>query len=128
MMVDNEREKFDLDGFFDAAKAQNPEPSNALMARVMAQALEIQIENAPEIRVMPAPKPNNIWGAMLAAIGGWPAVTGLATATVAGVWIGFSATLGVGDAMVSVLASGQDVYVVDAFPGFDFDENEGDAG
>ena len=36
---------------------------------------------------------------IVAALGGWPAVGGLATAAIAGVWIGFSPSLGVGTAV-----------------------------
>lgn len=77
----------DLDIFFDAARSARPEPSPELMARVLDDALAMQ---PPAAR--PAPSvPTRSWlGALLDTLGGWPAAASLATATLAGVWIGIS--------------------------------------
>jgi hypothetical protein len=85
-----------LDGFFDAARAQAPPPSDALLARIDASASrEAIIPAAPATSTAPAVR------GFFAALGGWPVMAGLATAAIAGVWIGYSspslAGLGVED-------------------------------
>ncbi|MGI1663541.1 dihydroorotate dehydrogenase [Palleronia sp. KMU-117] len=85
----------DLDHFFAAARAQRPEPGVDLLARIAAEA-----EATAAARARPGPASarangrqgrSGVWlGDWLAAIGGWPAVAGLATATVAGLWIGYA--------------------------------------
>lgn len=82
-----------LEDFFAAARAQRPEPDADLLARIAAEA-----EAAAAARARPAParpsgqsgRPGGGLGGWLAAIGGWPAAAGLATATVAGLWIGYA--------------------------------------
>ncbi len=44
---------------------------------------------ADKIRAPNNPKTRGIWAEIGAAIGGWSAMAGLGTATIAGVWIGF---------------------------------------
>ena len=77
----------DLDIFFDAARSAQPEPSPELMARVLDDALAMQ-----PLAARPAPcVPTRSWlGTLLDTLGGWPAAASLATATLAGVWIGIS--------------------------------------
>ena len=80
-----------LEAFFAAGRAEAPEPGADLMARIVADA-EAQIAaRAP----FPAPVPRRarggLWTALISGIGGWPAVAGMATAAVAGVWLGFAA-------------------------------------
>ena len=88
MMAENERDRDDaLDPFFEAAREARPEPSDALMARILADAAEAAPRPAEQLR--PAEKPSLV-ASVLDAIGGWPSFAGLATATVAGVWIGFA--------------------------------------
>ena len=76
----------DLDKMFDAARGDGGDGpvSEALMARIIADA-------ATEMprRVVAAPK-RSLGAALFAALGGWAAVSGLAAATVAGVWLGVS--------------------------------------
>ena len=57
-------------------------------------------------------------GGLLAALGGWGGIGGLATAAVAGVWIGFSSS--VADSTVAgLLGSGDMVGTVELLPGAD---------
>lgn len=76
-----------LDGRLDAllaeARALRPEPAQALVARILLDADRL----APAAAAPPAPAraPRRGW---MAALGGWPALGGLAAAAVAGVWIG----------------------------------------
>lgn len=72
-----------LDDLFAAARgAEDWEMSEALTARIMADAA------AEMPRPAAAPVRRGPWAALVAALGGWPAVSGLAAATVAGVWLG----------------------------------------
>lgn len=79
-----------LEVFFDAAKGAQPAPSEALMARVLADAETLQPSPEPV-----APKMRR--KGWFSALGGWPALAGLATATVAGVSIGVADPASVGD-------------------------------
>lgn len=78
----------ELDLFFQAARQEHVEPSDSLMAAIMGDAET----HMPEVDPLPAPKAQR--GGWLSSIfrglGGLPAAASLATATVAGVWIGFT--------------------------------------
>lgn len=82
-MQDNE-----LDLFFEAARQERAEPSDSLMAAIMADA-QAQM---PAADPLPAPKAQKAgWlSSIFRGLGGLPAAASLATATVAGVWIGFT--------------------------------------
>lgn len=76
----------ELEALFEAGRDAAPVPSQALMARIMADA---EAEIASRTRA-PAPA-RGLLARILEGLGGWPAMAGLATATVAGVWLGFAA-------------------------------------
>jgi len=77
----------ELDQLFAAAQDDAPQPSDDLMARIMADAhSEMSAQMAPPV----APARQGLFAGLLAMIGGWPAAAGLATATVAGLVIGLS--------------------------------------
>ena len=81
-----------LEEALDLARAEAARPApEALLARVIADA-------AREARPARAagPRPGRL-AAALASLGGWPALGGLATAGVAGLWLGFSPPLAVED-------------------------------
>ena len=82
-----------LESYFEVARTKAPEPSDALMARILADA-----DREAECRYLalrPATTSGGKLRAVLSAIGGWPVLAGLATATLAGVWIGVAQPLGV---------------------------------
>lgn len=81
-----------LEAFFAAARAEAPRPSAALMGGILADA---EAARGPW------------WRRAALGLGGWPALTGLAAATVAGVWIGAAVPDQVG-----TLTSG---YLVDTY-------------
>jgi hypothetical protein len=90
-MADKRMQDHDLDALFAAAArdaAQDVSPE--LLARVLADAEAMQ----PEAAVLPTrqARQRRGFGGIIAALGGWPSLGGLAAATVAGVWIGFAAT------------------------------------
>ena len=86
-MADKDLGEHDLDLFFAAARSRAPEPSAALMARVLAEAAA---DARPATRDLPTPAParHGAIASLMSAIGGWIGVGGLATAVGAGVWIG----------------------------------------
>jgi hypothetical protein len=60
------------------------------VARVLADAARVQAERAA-VSAAPAPVPRAGWlGALVQTIGGWPAVSGVALAGLAGLVIGFA--------------------------------------
>ena len=83
-------EDFELEDMFAAARSSHMEPTPDLMARIMADAEEVAAGNVQA----PQPDPSSnlrstgFLGQLLAAIGGWPAMAGLATAGVTGLVIG----------------------------------------
>ena len=90
-MTDKDRDNAMLDDLFQAAR-QDTRPASAtpeLLARVLADAEKHQLE-APALAPVRG-QSRGRWAQFLSAIGGWPSLTGLAAATVAGVWIGFAA-------------------------------------
>ena len=72
-----------LDNLFAQARAVTAVPSDDLVARVLADAGSVQ----PPVTPVSARR-LGLWFRMSEAIGGWPAVSGLAAATIAGVWVG----------------------------------------
>ncbi|MEL6169241.1 MAG: dihydroorotate dehydrogenase [Pseudomonadota bacterium] len=82
----NELDERALGALFAAARDVAPQPSDALVARILADA-------AAETAPAPAPRrsgPREWLSDWLEAIGGWPSAAGLVTATAAGVWLGLS--------------------------------------
>ncbi|MGH1329788.1 MAG: dihydroorotate dehydrogenase [Paracoccaceae bacterium] len=72
-----------LDALFSEARDAPLIPSDDLMARIMGDAAAHLPQSGFE-----APRSAPRWRLMLAAIGGWGAATGLATATMAGLAFG----------------------------------------
>lgn len=112
----------DLNLLFDAARAEAPVPSADLLSRIMADADAMQ----PVPQAVPEPAPKTGWFTRLVdGVGGWPALAGLATATVAGVWLGYAAPGQIGTLTETVWSTqaagtGSNGYdVVDMFPSFE---------
>ncbi|MFU8824587.1 hypothetical protein [Yoonia sp.] len=83
-----------LDDLFAQACKVAPDPDDALVARVLADAARPQRKATPALP----------WLAQLRGmIGGWPAFGSLAAATVAGVWIGIAPPPAVEDYALSLL-------------------------
>jgi hypothetical protein len=78
----------DLDDFFSAARSAGPAPSPALMARVLADADAAMPRSDVPVQ---APRKRSGWfRTVLAGLGGGALATGLASAAVAGVAIGYA--------------------------------------
>jgi len=82
-----------LEAFFVAARSDPPVPSDALMARIMADAeAEAHGRDATMAVAQPARRTRRgLIATVIGALGGWPAMAGMVTATMAGVWFGFAA-------------------------------------
>ena len=76
----------DLDSLFVAARAGRPIPSADLTVRIVADAQAVQ----STFRPAPAPARPRRWAGWIAAMGGNGVLAGLATATLAGLWLGFA--------------------------------------
>jgi hypothetical protein len=88
--------KSDLDDLFAKAAKQSMAPSDALMARVLADAMA---EQPRAVQVQP-PRPRaasfGLWARLAELFGGGGALAGIGTAAVAGVVIGFAQPAGLG--------------------------------
>lgn len=109
-----------LDALFEAAKAQELPPSEGLMARIQADAHAEQ-PRPMAVRAATSSLLNALWR----AIGGWPAMAGLATATFAGGWIGIYPTDYVADIMAQYTGSDSELYLIDSMSAYEFDLGEG---
>jgi len=111
----------ELDSLFGAARAHPAMGEPDLMARVLADAEAVQ-PRGPARRARMSKPP--FWQQLVAVLGGWPAVAGLASATVAGVWIGASnpTLLDAGLNPFSTNADAQ--YLSDLTSEFDYDLSE----
>ncbi|MGB0440323.1 MAG: hypothetical protein ACPGFC_09510 [Paracoccaceae bacterium] len=121
-----------LEDFFAAAQAHPAQPSATFLARMQAEALAEQ--PVAGLRVAPAPDPQTEVGWVrgliagvsraLAEVGGWAGVSGLAAATVVGIWFGAAPPEAVSDS-VAALLYGADSLTLDPMTGFDFAAMEG---
>lgn len=75
----------DLDALF--AQASDAKPSPDLMARVLADAIVVQEQVTRKPDVAPAASPS-WWISLVAAMGGWSAVSGITAAGVMGLAVG----------------------------------------
>lgn len=68
-----------LDKMFAAARAADADVPDHLLDRVLADAALVPVAVVRE----------TFWAGLVAAIGGWPALGGVAMAGLIGVWVGF---------------------------------------
>ena len=121
-----ERDDAFLDALFDEAKAARttvPEVSPELMACILADAEAVQDSFAPPPAQVTRPERPGLFRQISNALGGWPALAGLATASVCGLWLGISPPEGLSD-MASIYVTG-DETLLDPISGFDLDLGEG---
>lgn len=87
---------FDLDDLFATAAANRKPPSEALMARVQADAVAVQAGFAPALAPRPVRRRGG-WLASLAALfGGVGSLVGVGSAAAAGLLLGFVQPDGIG--------------------------------
>jgi len=116
MMMTNPNDDM-LDDMFAQASAKSPAPSDDLMARVLADAAAVQPGQSPI-----ADKRPSLWSRISDAIGGWPAVSGLAAATVAGVWVGIAPPAQVEDLTATFIGDEISINLFSTDLGFDAGE------
>lgn len=102
----------ELDDFFTAAREAGPAPSGALAARVLADADAMQ-PRAPVAASAGASRWRRWLMALSAAVGGGAMATGLASAAMAGVFIGYAGPV-TSDWLAGAVSGGEDVQMVAA--------------
>ncbi|MCG7519094.1 hypothetical protein [Ruegeria sp. Ofav3-42] len=80
-------DKDNLDLLFAQAREKRPELPDDLAVRILTDAETVRLER----RKPDETKTNPLWTRVLAGLGGWQGMGGLVAASMAGVWIGFSA-------------------------------------
>lgn len=95
----------DLDDLFATAAAQRMAPSEALMARVLADAKAEQPRAPVGLPARPAAPRPGLWAALAEIFGGGGALAGIGTAAVAGVVIGFAQPAGLGNLTEAVFGT-----------------------
>ena len=121
-MTEDREKIIDLEPFFEAGRNEVPQPSVALMDRMMADIDQVAADR--QIKEVSKPAPS-IWKRVLEGIGGWPTLSGMATAGVVGIVFGISPPDVVSDFTSTVLTGTSDLYLVDPYDGLGFDSFEG---
>jgi len=123
-MTDEHDKNVDLDTYFKAGRQAAPQPSSDLLARIEADIDAVQAERRMESRPADPIKPT-LFAKILDSIGGWPAISGIATAGVVGVVVGINPPEALTD-FTSIFVNGtSDLYLVDPYDGFGFESFEG---
>ncbi len=108
-----------LDDLLATARAQAPAPSDALMARVLQDALAHQPRAVVSPAIVTAPRGLAARiSDFMGALGGRLGVAGLGTATLAGIWLGFAQPAPVA-AMTGLFMTEVPLDEVDLIPGTD---------
>ncbi|WP_226780488.1 dihydroorotate dehydrogenase [Oceaniglobus trochenteri] len=120
-MTERKNDDTALEALFAEARRESAPLPDDLFARIMADA-ESRLPAAPAA----SPRRQSRLAALGAMLGGWPSMAGLATATLAGVWIGVAQPSGLSDLG---LWSGDGVQagyeLGDMMPGYDSLTGEG---
>ena len=107
----------DLDDLFALARENQPVMTSDLLNHIVSDAARLQ-----PVTEIPAPQTETFLGRLRSAlhmIGGWPAMTAMTTAAVAGLWIGFNPpTFFMGQTAVSYNET--DLYLSDLFADLSF--------
>lgn len=98
-----------LDKYFQAARSTAPEPSQALLSLIETDALREVEANAPAYQNDSRIRYFDVFR----SIGGWPVWSGIATASLVGLWVGASGAPGL-DPLELV-----DAYRLDAYALYD---------
>ena len=115
-MRPEDRAEAGLDDLFATARAARPAPSEALMARVLADALA---EQPKAVVAAPGPRPRGpgLWARLTWAFGGAGAVAGMGTAAVTGLFLGLVQPAGL--AALDEAMLGAPLETVELIPGID---------
>jgi len=113
-----------LDDMFQAARSEMPEPSDDLMARVIAEADQVA-EAWAQAEAVPVVTSGGWFRSLLDAVGGWPAASGIVTAGMVGLVVGVSPPQTLSDFAEGYIYGTSDSYLVDPYDGFGFAADEG---
>lgn len=112
-----------LEALFAAAKDDTQAiPSVDFMARILQQG---EAELPAPAELLTPPRRESFLRQLLSGLGGWKSVSGLATAMVAGVWIGFSSMAVLTSSVSDLLGNDNQYYLVDLEFEVAFDTGEG---
>jgi hypothetical protein len=114
-------QELDLEDFFSTARRQTVDAPPDLMTRVLLDAQAVQPRAKTPVS---APRPG-FWAQLLAGIGGAPALAGLSTAMLAGLWIGFAQPVALSNVTDVFLAGSTVIEPLDVIPAFDDFVTEG---
>ena len=106
----------DLDALFATARGADVQPSDALMARVLADAAAVQPKAVPLVQA--GARDTGFWAGLAALFGGGGVLAGLGTVAMAGFYIGFVQPETV-MALADGWTTGSSVETVDLMPGVD---------
>lgn len=109
-MAENESDDALLEAHFAAARRTGAEMPDRLAARMLADAAREQ-----RARAAPAPAAPGWFGQVLRALGGWPALGGLAAACAAGVWLGIAPPEFLPDPVGLVVQAETDLNLLDSY-------------
>lgn len=115
----------ELDNLLAEAAQNRPEPGSELLARVMADADLVMAQNEAARPEIQRPARPGIFASLLKSIGGWPAMAGLVSATVAGVWIGYGSPAALDDLSAGYLGVSAVYDLGDLMPSIDIVLQEG---
>ncbi|SEM98060.1 hypothetical protein SAMN04488077_110102 [Roseovarius tolerans] len=118
-MSDKDQADGGLDVFFEAARGHAPIPSPDLLARVFADAETTQQAGPSTAPARVSATPDGLAARLYRLLGGWPAMAGLATAALTGIWIGTALPEG-------LIGTAEAAYLVDITPEMAFDLAGGD--
>lgn len=130
-MADTSDDFDGLDAYFAAARTTAPALPDTLMARIVADAAMVQATAQQAARPVPtAPRQRGgLWQTLSAVIGGRGAMAGLLSATLAGLWLGFSPPAQLApltrSVMLSVLGDATALDGLDLIPAIDSVLTEG---
>jgi hypothetical protein len=106
----------DLNDLFAAARGADAQPSDALMARVLADATAVQPKATMMVRAVP--QKSGFWAGLAALFGGGGVLAGLGSVAMAGFYLGFMQPAPL-LALTDVWVTGASVDSVDLMPGID---------
>lgn len=110
-MTETDQEDAAVDALLAELAADRTEPSSALLARVMEDAETVQ-ESFLAAPVPPKPVSLGFGARIMALIGGVPGAASLASAIVAGVWLGYSPPAAI-DGLATSFLGPEDLLAVD---------------
>ena len=104
----------DLDLLFSAARQDSPQLPAALADRMIADANAVQAGWAAPRRAPSSAAPGML-SQLVALLGGWAGVSGLATACAVGIWFGFAPPSDLLDPVQLVLQSQSNLELFDGY-------------